>query len=84
MTPKKWLYILVAFACLIAINWLTPDVAGLKAAGKAALAVSVFAIVIWVTQAIDDALSGLLIVFLLAALKAHSVAGAFSGYSNSG
>lgn len=82
MTPKKWLYILVAFACLIAINWLTPDVAGLKAAGKAALAVSVFAIVIWVTQAIDDALSGLLIVFLLAALKAHSVAGAFSGYSN--
>ncbi len=82
MTPKKWLYILVAFACLIAINWLTPEVAGLKAAGKAALAVSVFAIVIWVTQAMDDALSGLLIVFLLAALKAHSVAGAFSGYSN--
>lgn len=82
MTPKKWLHIFIAFACLVAINWITPEVAGLKAAGKAALAVSVFAIVIWITQAMDDALSGLLIVFLLAALKAHSVAGAFSGYSS--
>jgi anion transporter len=82
MTPKKWLQVIAAFACLVAINWLTPEVTGLKAAGKASLAVAVFAIVVWVTQAIDDALSGLLIVFLLAALNATTVAGAFSGYSN--
>ncbi|MDU4960524.1 MAG: DASS family sodium-coupled anion symporter [Sporomusaceae bacterium] len=82
MTMKKWAQLLVAFACLAAINWLTPEVAGLKAAGKASLAVAVFAIVVWVTQAIDDALSGLLIVFLLAALNATTVAGAFGGYAN--
>lgn len=82
MTARKWLQVLVAFVCLAVINWLTPEVAGLKAAGKASLAVSVFAIVVWVTQALDDALSGLIIVFLLAALNATSLAGAFSGYSN--
>lgn len=82
MTTKKWIQVLTAFVCLIVINWLTPEVAGLKAAGKASLAVAVFAIVVWVTQAIDDALSGLLIVFLLASLKATSVGGAFSGYAN--
>lgn len=82
MSRKKWFQVLAAFICLAAINWLTPEVAGLKAAGKTSLAVSVFAIVIWVTQAIDDALSGLLIVFLLAALNATTLAGAFSGYAN--
>lgn len=82
MTPKKWIQILAAFVVMAAITWMTPEVAGLKAAGKASLAVSVFAIIVWVTQAMEDALSGLLIVFLLAALKATTLAGAFSGYSN--
>jgi anion transporter len=59
-----------------------PDLPGLPAAGKMALGVAVFAIIVWVTQAVDDALSGLIIVFLLAALKATSVNGAFSGYAN--
>ena len=79
---KKWLSIGLAFLCMAAIVWLTPEVAGLKAAGKASLGVAVFAIVVWVTQAVDDALSGILIVFLLAVLKATSLAGAFSGYAN--
>lgn len=82
MTLKKGIQILAAFVCLALINWFTPEVSGLKAAGKASLAVSVFAIVVWVTQALDDALSGLAIVFLLAALNATNLAGAFSGYSN--
>lgn len=82
MFGKKWLQILFAFTCLVLINWVMPDIAGLKPAAKASLAVAVFAIIVWVTQAFDDALSGLLIIFLLAALKATNLAGAFSGYSN--
>lgn len=79
---KKWLSIGFAFLCMAAIVWLTPEIAGLKVAGKASLGVAVFAIVVWVTQAVDDALSGVLIIFLLAALKATTLAGAFSGFSN--
>lgn len=79
---KKVLSIMVAFAALAAIVWLTPTVDGLKPAGKASLGVAVFAIIVWITQAVDDALSGILIVFLLAALKATTLAGAFSGYAN--
>jgi sodium-dependent dicarboxylate transporter 2/3/5 len=79
---KKWVSIVFAFLCMAAIVWLTPEIAGLKAAGKASLGVAVFAIVVWVTQAVDDALSGIMIVFLLAALKATSLANAFSGYAN--
>lgn len=79
---KKFIAMAFALACLGAINWLTPEIAGLKAAGKAALGVAVFAIIIWVTQAVDDALSGILIIFMLAVLKATTLAGAFSGYAN--
>ena len=66
-------------AALLLIAFGTPAVPGLPAAAKMALAVAVFAIIIWVTQAVEDALSGLIIVFLLAALKATTLAGAFSG-----
>ncbi|EAX48516.1 anion transporter [Thermosinus carboxydivorans Nor1] len=82
MSRQKWLALAIAFAALAAIVWFTPAVAGLKASGKAALGVAVFAIVIWATQAVDDALSGLMIVFLLASLNATSLGGAFSGYAN--
>ncbi len=79
---KKWGSIALAFLCMAAIVWGTPEIAGLKAAGKASLGVAVFAIVVWVTQAVDDALSGILIIFLLAVLKATTLAGAFAGYAN--
>jgi anion transporter len=82
MKDLKWLYLIFACACMFGIVWLTPPVAGLQPEGKASLAVAVFAIIIWVTQAVDDAFSGLLIVFLLAVLNATKLAGAFSGYSN--
>jgi anion transporter len=82
MKNKKWIYLIFAFACLFGIVWLTPPIEGLQPAGKASLAVAVFAIIIWVTQAVEDALSGLLIVFLLAVMKATKLAEAFSGYSN--
>lgn len=69
-------------AALLLIAFGMPAVPGLPPAGKMALAVAVFAIIIWITQAVEDALSGIIIVFLLAALNATSLAGAFSGYSN--
>jgi anion transporter len=82
VTSKKWASLFFAAMCLLVIVFFTPDVSGLKPAGKAALGVSVFAIIVWVTQAVDDALSGLLIVFLLAVFKAVKLPEAFSGYSN--
>lgn len=82
MSGKKWLYLVLAFACLAGIMWLMPTSATLKPAAKASLAIAVFAIIIWVTQALDDALSALVIVFLLAALKATDLAGSFAGYAN--
>jgi anion transporter len=82
MGGKKWIYLVLAFACLAGIMWLMPATAALKPAAKASLAIAVFAIIIWVTQALDDALSALVIVFLLAALKATDLAGSFAGYSN--
>lgn len=82
MQKNKWIYLVIAFVALFAIIGLTPDIPGLSVAGKKALGVAVFAIIIWVTQAVDGALSGLLIVFLLAGLGATKVGGAFSGYSN--
>ena len=82
MSKQKWLYLLVAFACLFGVVWLTPEVAGLTLAGKKAMGVAIFAIIVWVSQALDDAISGLVIVFLLAALGATKLGEAFSGYSN--
>ena len=82
MSNKKWISVAIAFICLVVINWFTPDAAGLTPNGKAALAVSVFAIIVWVTQAFEDAVSGLMIIFLLAVMHATNLAGAFSGFSN--
>ena len=82
MSVKKVLSLGLACLCLAVIVGLTPDLPGLKAAGKASLGVAVFAIVVWVTQAVEDAVSGLLIVFLLAVLGATSLNDALSGYAN--
>jgi len=82
MERKKLIALIAAFAALAAILWLTPAVKGLSHEGKAAMGVGVFAIIVWVTQALEDAMSGLVIVFLLAALNATSLVGAFSGYAN--
>ena len=79
----RWAALGVAFAALAGIAWLMPEVAGLTRPGRAALAMGVFAIIVWMTQALDDALSGLVIVFLLAATgAAANVQAAFSGYAN--
>jgi anion transporter len=82
MSKQKWLYLLVAFSCLFGVIWLTPEVKGLTLAGKKSIGVAIFAIIVWVSQALDDAISGLVIVFLLAALEATKLGDAFGGYAN--
>ena len=82
MNKQKMGYLILAFAVLFGIIWLAPEAKGLSPAGKKAIAIAVFAIIIWISQAVEDALSGLLIVFLLAALEATKLDGAFSGYAN--
>jgi sodium-dependent dicarboxylate transporter 2/3/5 len=82
MNKQKWLYLLLAFACLFGVVWLTPEVKGLTLAGKKAMGVAIFAIIVWVSQAMEDAISGLVIVFLLAAMGATKLGDAFSGYAN--
>ncbi|MHC1714184.1 MAG: DASS family sodium-coupled anion symporter [Acidaminococcaceae bacterium] len=82
MKKSQILSLLFATAILAFIVWFSPDVPGLTKAGKAALGTAAFAIVIWVTGAVEDALSGLIIVFLLAALKAGTLGNAFGGFAN--
>ncbi|NLK66289.1 MAG: DASS family sodium-coupled anion symporter [Campylobacteraceae bacterium] len=83
MDNKKFIWLLVAIATFFAITYLTPNIDGLTHSAKVSLGVAVFAIIVWITGAVDDALSGIMIVFLLAAFKATpKLADAFSGYSN--
>ncbi|MDF2570804.1 MAG: Sodium:sulfate symporter transrane, partial [Sporomusa sp.] len=74
--------ITVAFAVLAAIMFLVPLQNGLTAAGRASLAVCGFAIIVWGTQVFPDAVSGLIILVLLAVSGAVKMSGVFSGYAN--
>lgn len=78
---KKWYGLLIAFVLLVAIGFLWHP-SGLKLEAQRALAVAAFAIVIWFTQAMSDAVSAIFIVLLLAGLKAVPIGTALSGYSN--
>lgn len=82
MSKQKFFYLVFAFAALFGIIWLVPEIKGLSPAGKKSIAVAVFAIIVWITQAMEDAISGLVIVFLLAALGATKLGPAFSGYAS--
>ena len=61
--------LLVAVAALLAILWM-PTPGGLPPAGQAMLAVLAFAVIVWMTEALDYAVSavviGALMIFLLA------------------
>lgn len=79
---KKWLSIVVAFALLFLVGFLWTPPEGLSPEGQRALGIALFAIVVWFTQAMSDAVSGIFIVFLLAVTGAVSLSGSLSGYSN--
>lgn len=61
--------LIAAFAALPVINWL-PGAAGLPPAGQVMLAILAFAVIVWMTEALDHAVSalviGALMIFLLA------------------
>jgi sodium-dependent dicarboxylate transporter 2/3/5 len=79
---KKLMCLLLAFIVFGLIGWVLPTPEGLPQTGKMALAVGAFAIIVWVTSAVEGAISGIMIVFLLAITKAAKVAVAFSGFAN--
>ena len=79
---KKLIWLFVAFAAFGIVGWGLPTPAGLPYEGKMALACGAFAIIVWVTGAVEGALSGIMIVFLLALSHAAPVKVAFSGYAN--
>ena len=68
MKTKQLFSLLLAVAAMLGIAFLVPDLPGLDAKGRAALGVGVFAFIVWVTQALDDAQSGFCIVALLVLL----------------
>lgn len=78
---RKWSGLAVAFLLLAVVGFLWHP-AGLSVAGQRALGIAVFAIVVWFTQAMSDALSGIFIVFLLAGLNVVKLGDALSGYAN--
>ncbi len=61
--------LIAAFVALLVITWL-PGAAGLPAAGQVMLAILAFAVIVWMTEALDYAVSavviGTLMIFLLA------------------
>ncbi|MGA7810013.1 DASS family sodium-coupled anion symporter [Bradyrhizobium sp.] len=69
--PKTWLRtnwgLLIALAALVAVIWLpTPE--GLAIAGQRMLAVLAFAVIVWMTEALDYAVSAIVIAALMAFL----------------
>ncbi len=81
---KKYLCLFIALAAMLAIIFLTPEMKGLQHAGKVALGVGVFAIIVWVTQALDDAQSGFCIVCFLVLFGGAKIGPAFSGFASTG
>jgi anion transporter len=81
---KKYVFLLLALLTMLGIIFLTPATTKLSHAGKVALGVGVFAIIVWVTQALDDAQSGFCIVAFLALFGGARIGQALSGYATTG
>ncbi len=81
---KQMFWLGVALIAMLSMIYLTPEIAGLNAQGKVALGVGIFAIIVWITQALDDAQSGFLIVSFLVLFGAGKMGEALSGYSSTG
>ncbi|MGO1594934.1 MAG: SLC13 family permease, partial [Ancrocorticia sp.] len=80
---KHWIILGVAMAAFALVTYAVPFPDSLTHEARATLGVAVFAIIVWMTQAVSQGLSGLIIVFLLAASGATDLNGALTGYSNS-
>lgn len=80
---KKYLSLGLALAAMLTVI-LWPEIEGLSQQGKVALGVGVFAIIVWMTQALDDAQSGFCIVAFLVLFGAAKLGQALSGYATGG
>jgi len=84
LNVRQMACISIALLAMLSIVYLTPPVTGLSHEGKVALGVGVFAIIVWITQALDDAQSGFCIVAFLVLLGGVRMAQALSGYASTG
>jgi len=84
LNVKQLTFVGIALLAMLSIVFLTPPVATLTHQGKVALGVGVFAIIVWITQALDDAQSGFCIVAFLVLLGGVRMAQALSGYASTG
>ncbi len=79
---KNWIFLGIATLGFLLVRFAIPTTGALTPSAKGALAVAVFAIIVWVTQAVSDALSGFLIILLLVVSSGTNLAGSFAGFSN--
>jgi anion transporter len=82
--PRQAFFLALALLVMLGIAFATPPVEGLSNQGKAALGVGVFAVIVWMTQALDDAQSGFCIVTFLVLLGAARIGPALGGYASTG
>lgn len=79
MLSEKKIFIIVAALALMVGIFFLPDVPGLTGAGKAALSVLVFAVIMWVTQAVSYPVSAVAIIAFLTLFLGFSPAQGVSG-----
>ncbi|MBX4132108.1 DASS family sodium-coupled anion symporter [Frischella sp. Ac48] len=83
MKLNNLLSILIAFIVLFSIRFALPEIDGLSNEAKSTLAIAAFSIIIWLTAALEDVISGFMVLLLLCLLHATTIQGALIGYSNS-
>lgn len=83
MKLNNLLAITTATIVLILIRFALPDIDGLSDQAKSTLAIAAFSIIIWISGALEDVLSGFVVLFLLCVFHATSLQGALVGYANS-
>ncbi|MFV0481699.1 MAG: SLC13 family permease [Campylobacteraceae bacterium] len=81
---KKIIFVIIALIAMLSMIFLTPEMKGLTHQGKVALGVGIFAIIVWISQSLDDAQSGFLIVAFLVLFGAGKIGEALSGYASTG
>ena len=81
---KQLMFIGIGLLAMFAIIYGMPPIEGLSKQARAALGVCAFAIIVWMSQAIDEAQSGFCIVILLVLTGAAGMGRALSGYANTG
>ena len=84
LNTKQMAFLAVALCAMLSIIFLTPPVTGLSHEGKVALGVGVFAIIVWITQTLDDSQSGFCIVAFLILFGGAKIGSALSGYASTG